>query len=136
MRIHRAFLLPLLLAQLSLVTACKPWLHVTLATSTERLPAPAFLIEEPAQDGRPPRYDVVHVLAEDGTEVWFSRAQSFGGERERVIVYGEEPEGFEAVKPAQALEPGRLYRIQVSGEAAGTLRFIVGQDGSVQPEKE
>ena len=134
MRAHRALLLTLLLAQVSLVSACKPWLEVTLASAEERMPAPAFAVEEPSQDGRPPRYDAIYVLAEDGTQLWFTRARSFGEAQARRIVYGEEPAGFEVVEPAQPLERGKLYRIQVSGEAAGTLRFIVGQDGVVRPE--
>ncbi|RYZ44749.1 MAG: hypothetical protein EOO72_05515 [Myxococcaceae bacterium] len=135
MRIHRALLLPLLVAQVSLLSACKPPLDVTLASTSEQLPAPAFNVEEPSQDGKPPRYDAIHVLAEDGTQVWFTRARSFGGTHSRRIVYGEEPEGFETVDQAQPLERGRLYRIEVAGVALGSLRFVVGQDGRVRPEE-
>ncbi|RKH19160.1 hypothetical protein D7X74_07675 [Corallococcus sp. CA047B] len=134
MRLHRALPLVLLLAQVSLLTACKPWLDVTLASSSEQLPAPAFAVEEPSQDGGLPRYNAIYVLAEDGTQLWFTRARSFGEKQARRIVYGEVPEGFEVVDAAQPLEHGKLYRIQVSGEAAGSLRFIVGMDGVVRPE--
>jgi hypothetical protein len=134
MRLHSA-LLPLLLAPMVLLSACKPWLEVRLASANELLPAPAFVVEEPSQDGKPPRYNTIIVLAENGTKVWFTRAQSFGETQARRIVYGEEPPGFETVDAPQPLERGRLYRIEVAGEAAGTLRFVIGQDGHVQPEK-
>ncbi|RKG68663.1 hypothetical protein D7V80_11745 [Corallococcus sp. CA054B] len=136
MRLHHAVLLPLLLAQVMLLSSCRPWLEVKLASSNEVLPAPAFTVEEPSQDGKPPRYNAIYVLAEDGTQVWFARAHSFGETQSRRIVYGEEPRGFETVDEPQPLERGRLYRIEVAGEAAGTLRFVTGQDGSVRPEKE
>ncbi|RKG77778.1 hypothetical protein [Corallococcus terminator] len=56
------------------------------------------------------------------------------GTQSRRIVYGEEPEGFEVVDAAQPQERGRLYRIEVARVAAGSLRFVVGQDGRVRPE--
>ncbi|NOK32360.1 hypothetical protein HMI49_03985 [Corallococcus exercitus] len=132
----RLLLVPLLLAQLLLGSACRPWLHVKLASAQERLPAPAFSVEDPSQDGGPPLYDTIHVLAEDGEVVWFARAQSFGGAHPSRIIYGEVPPSFESVEGPQRLESGRLYRIEVSGTAAGTLRFLTGPDGRVYPEKD
>ncbi|RKH73705.1 hypothetical protein [Corallococcus aberystwythensis] len=136
MRLHRVLPLALVVLQVALLTACQPPLEVTLASSNEHLPGPAFLIDEPSQDGGPPRYDVIRVLAEDGTQVWHVRALSFDGTRGRRVVYGEAPEGFETVQSPQPLESGRLYSISVSGEASGALRFVVDPDGSVHPEKE
>ncbi|NRD60833.1 hypothetical protein HRD49_03645 [Corallococcus exiguus] len=136
MRLHRVLPLALVVFQVVLLTACQPPLDVTLASSNERLPGPAFVVDEPSQDGGPPRYDVIRVVTEEGKTVWHVRAPSFGGTRGRRVVYGEAPEGFETVQPPQALEGGRLYSIGVSGEGSGALRFVVGQDGSVRPEKE
>ncbi|RKH05047.1 hypothetical protein [Corallococcus carmarthensis] len=135
MRLHRVLPRALVVLQVLLLTACQPPLEVTLASGNERLPGPVFLVDEPSQDGGPPRYDVIRVLSADGTQVWHVRALSFGGTRGRRVVYGEVPEGFETVQPPQPLESGRLYSIGVSGEASGALRFIVGQDGDVRPEK-
>ncbi|NNC01921.1 hypothetical protein HJC10_03510 [Corallococcus exiguus] len=135
MRLHRVLPLALVLLQVAFLTACQPPLDVTLASSSERLPSPTFLVEEPSQDGGPPRYDVIRVVTEEGKTVWHVRALSFGGTRGRRIVYGEAPDGFETVEPAQPLQTGRLYSIGVSGEGSGALRFVTGQDGSVRPEK-
>ncbi|RKH12795.1 hypothetical protein D7V97_07455 [Corallococcus sp. CA053C] len=134
MRLHRFLPLALVLLQVAFLTACQPPLEVTLASNSERLPGPAFVVDEPSQDGGAPRYDVIRVLAENGTQVWHVRALSFGGTRGRRVVYGEAPDGFETVQPPQPLEGGRLYSIGVSGEASGALRFIVGMDGVVRPE--
>ncbi|WP_158627674.1 hypothetical protein [Corallococcus sp. AB038B] len=136
MRLHRILPLALVLLQVAFLTACQPPLEVALASSSERLPSPTFLIEEPSQDGGPPRYDVIRVVTEEGKTVWHVRALSFGGTRGHRVVYGEVPDGFETVEPVQPLQAGRLYSIGVSGEGSGALRFVTGQDGSVRPEKE
>ncbi|NOJ91988.1 hypothetical protein HMI51_03375 [Corallococcus coralloides] len=136
MSLHRVLPLALVVFQVVLLTACQPPLDVTLASSNERLPSPTFLVEEPSQDGGPPRYDVIRVVTEEGKTVWHVRALSFGGTRGRRVVYGEVPDGFETVEPAQLLQAGGLYSIGVSGEGSGAFRFFTEPGGRVLPVKD
>jgi hypothetical protein len=122
------------LCALALVlSACEPRLKVELASSQERLPAPAFPVSDPDNPDERPRYTTVQVLEASGRVVWHLRAEPFGDQNSVArLVYGEAPAGFVAVVGAEPLEPGHTYRVAISGQAEGTLRFTVESDGRVR----
>ncbi len=120
---------------LSLTAGCATTLPVGLASAEEQLPSPRFTIGAQAGEGDPPRYDTLEVLDDAGDTMWKVRAQSFGdAPRPSLVTYGQTPEAFEAVTPAQPLQRSARYHLFVSasGPKDGNLHFETDAEGRVR----
>ena len=135
---HGASVTRRLLASLLLLVlaGCQPPLKVRLASSQERLPSPRFEVSE---EGQPrPRYTTVQVLrVEDRRAIWHLRAQPYGDDASVTgLTYGQVPDGFKEVVPAEPLRPGVRYAIVVTGKGRGELKFEAGAAGNVSSRPE
>jgi hypothetical protein len=119
-------------------SSCSPSLQVSLASSTERIPAPTFAItdrDHPEQ----PQYDTVEVWdTTNGRDtskaklVWKLTAAPFGNQKGVAqLSYGRTIEGFKSVTDPVPLEAGHQYSIRVAGSGEGNFHFGVGSDGKL-----
>lgn len=115
-----------------MLTGCQPVLSVRLASGSESLPAPGFVVEDPSQPGPEARFHTIEVYQAGGGLVWHAQARNFGSTSGgRRFAYGRAPEGFRDLVAPKPLEPGREYSVNVSGMAHGALRVRVDADGRV-----
>ena len=122
-----------------LASSCGPSLHISLASSTERLPGPSFNVAD-TDHPQKPLYDTVEVWdTTNGKErdkaklVWKMVADPFGNQKGVAqLTYGKQIEGFKSVTDPLPLEAGHQYSIRVAGNGEGYFHFRIGSDGKLQ----
>lgn len=120
------------------VSSCNPKLHISMASSAERLPNPSFIVEDPSHPQQPRYYTVEVWDTTDGKEthqaklVWKMIADPFD-DRHGVaqLTYGKTLAGFKSVTDPAPLAVGRRYTIRVSGTGEGNLHFRIDRDGKL-----
>jgi hypothetical protein len=113
--------------------ACQRVLTITPASESEAIPSPSFVISDPAASDAGPHYNLVQLFDSEGRLLWHIRAEPFGDQpRSERIVYGETPDGFEEVVPAEPLAPGASYSLMASGQGRyGLFDFRVSPGGRI-----
>ena len=113
-----------------LLSACQPEIVISLASSSESIDAPRFMLRNSKDASKAPSYSTLRLYDVDDKVLWHIRAEpmsnDFGVEE---ITYGVVPEHFVTVIAAQALEANQEYALMAQGRGLGTLRFNVDADG-------
>jgi hypothetical protein len=107
---------------------------IRLASADERLPKPRFVITQRSRPEAPRFYLIDLWDRATGIRTWRALSNSLAA-RPTLLVYGELEGEWDVQSGPTALEEGKRYILDITGEGDGNIRFRVQADGLLVEEE-